>query len=107
MDAAQQYKECTGGGDPQGPALEWFRDILGEGGALAYLAHMAVRLSELHRVLDLGGGIFLHCDPAMSHYLRILLDQVFGDQNFAGEIIWKRAGAHNNVRRSLAQMPGS
>jgi DNA modification methylase len=103
-EAAQQYKECTSGGNPQGPALEWFRDLLGERGSLAYLAHMAVRLTELHRVLGPGGGLFLHCDPVMSHYLRILLDQVFGDRNFAAEIVWKRTGAHNNVKRGWARV---
>ena len=82
--AAQQYKDCTSAGSPQGAALEWFRGILGESGPLAYLAHMAARFSELHRVLGPAGGLFLHVDETMSHYLKILLDQVFGCENFAG-----------------------
>lgn len=103
-EAAQQYKECTAPGSPQAEILEYFRDVLGEGGPLAYLAHMAARLAELHRVLAPAGGIFLHCDPVMSHYLKILLDQTFGAGNFAAEIIWKRTSSHNNVKRNLARV---
>lgn len=97
-DAAQQYKELTVPGSPQGPALEWFRGILGENGALAYLAHMAARFPELHRVLGPQGGLFLHVDETMSHYLKILLDRVFGRGNFAGQIIWKRSSSHQTKR---------
>ena len=97
-DAAQHYKELTAPGSPQGPALEWFRDILGENGALAYLAHMAARFPELHRVLGPQGGLFLHVDDTMSHYLKILLDHVFGRGNFAGQIIWKRTSSHMTKR---------
>jgi site-specific DNA-methyltransferase (adenine-specific) len=96
--AAQGYKELTAPGSPQGPALEWFRGVLGESGALAYLAHMAARFPELHRVLSPDGGLFLHVDQTMSHYLKILLDHVFGAGNFAGQIIWKRTSAHTTKR---------
>jgi DNA modification methylase len=103
QDAAQQYKELTAPGSPQGPALEWFRGILGEKGALAYLVHMAARFPELHRVLGPQGGLFLHVDETMSHYLKILLDHVFGRGNFAGQIIWKRSSAHT-TKRGLGRM---
>ena len=55
---------------------------------------MAARFPELHRVLSPQGGLFLHVDDTMSHYLKILLDHVFGPANFAGQITWKRTSAH-------------
>lgn len=97
-DAAQEYKQLTAADTPLAAILEWFRSILGERGALAYLCHMALRLTELHRVLAPAGGIFLHCDPTMSHYLQILLDQVFGAPNLAARIAWKRTSAHSNAK---------
>ena len=53
-----------------------------------YLCYMAVRLLELHRVLKETGSLYLHCDPTMSHYLKLLLDVIFGEKNFINEIIW-------------------
>ncbi len=65
----------------------------------AYLSMMAIRLVELHRVLKPTGSIYLHCDPTASHYLKVLMDSVFGPANFVNEIIWQRTGAHNDARR--------
>lgn len=53
-----------------------------------YLCYMAIRLIELHRVLKNTGSLYLHCDPTMSHYLKILLDGIFGEKNFRNEIVW-------------------
>lgn len=66
---------------------------------MAYLAMMTPRLVELHRILKPTGSVYLHCDPTASHYLRMLLDGVFGQQNFKNEIIWKRTSAHSGTRR--------
>lgn len=66
------------------------RKVLGESDLMAYLTMMAVRLIELHRVLKPTGSLYLHCDPTASHYLKILNDAIFSDQNFINEIIWKR-----------------
>ena len=71
------------------------RSVLGENDMMAYLAMMAIRLLELHRVLKPTGSIYLHCDPSASHYLKIVLDQVFGLENFRNEIIWKRTSSHS------------
>jgi DNA modification methylase len=60
---------------------------------------MAIRMIELHRVLKPTGSLYLHCDPTASHYLKMLLDSVFGPAAFANEIIWKRTGAHGSSRR--------
>ncbi|MGI9310817.1 MAG: DNA-methyltransferase [bacterium] len=60
----------------------------GGNGMLAYLSYMAERLAEMKRILRSTGSIFLHCDPAASHYLKIVMDEVFGRKNFRNEIIW-------------------
>src|SRR5262245_58759152 len=54
---------------------------------MAYLVEMAVRLVELHRVLKPDGSLYLHCDPTASHYLRVILDAIFGAENFRNEIV--------------------
>jgi site-specific DNA-methyltransferase (adenine-specific) len=65
---------------------------------MAYLAMMAARLIELHRVLKPTGSLYLHCDPTASHYLKILLDAVFGKANFQNEVTWKRTGVHGHSK---------
>jgi len=79
--------------------LRALRSLLGENDMMAYLAMMAVRLLELHRVLKPTGSLYLHCDPTASHYLKILLDAIFGAKSFMNEIIWKRSHAHNSAKR--------
>lgn len=79
--------------------LKAMRSALGENDMMAYLAMMAVRLIELHRVLKPTGSLYLHCDPTASHYLKVILDAVFGAPMFRNEIIWKRANAHNDPKR--------
>lgn len=76
--------------------LRAMRSFLGDNDMMAYLAMMAVRLLELHRVLKPTGSLYLHCDPTASHYLKILLDAVFGTRQYVNEISWKRYGAHND-----------
>ena len=71
--------------------LQAFREYMGPTDMMAYITMMAIRLFELHRVLKSTGALYLHCDPTASHYLKILLDQVFGIKAFKNEIIWKRA----------------
>ena len=53
-----------------------------------YLAYMAIRLMECQRILKSTGSIYLHCDPTMSHHLKLLLDCIFGEKNFLNEVIW-------------------
>ena len=78
--------------------LRAMRSFLGENDMMAYLAMMAVRLIELHRVLKRTGSLYLHCDPTASHYLKILLDAVFGARNFKNEIDWKRTTTHSDAK---------
>jgi site-specific DNA-methyltransferase (adenine-specific) len=70
--------------------LRALRSFLGDNDMMAYIAMMAVRLLELHRVLKPTGSIFLHCDATASHYLKLLLDGMFGQPNYRNEIIWQR-----------------
>jgi site-specific DNA-methyltransferase (adenine-specific) len=65
-----------------------FRSFIGNNDMMAYLTMMCIRLIELKRVLKETGSIYLHCDPTASHYLKILMDSIFGKNNFRNEIIW-------------------
>jgi len=71
--------------------MKALRGFLGENDMMAYLTMMANRLLELHRVLKPTGSLYLHCDPTASHYLKIVLDGVFGKENYRNEISWKRS----------------
>jgi adenine specific DNA methylase Mod len=79
--------------------LRALRSFLKENDMMAYLAMMGVRLIELHRVLKAAGSLYLHCDPSASHYLKILLDSIFGQMNFINEIVWQRTSSHNDPKR--------
>ena len=79
--------------------IQAMRSFLGENDMMAYLTMMAQRMVELHRVLKDTGSIYLHCDPTASHYLKLLMDAVFGPENWRNEIIWKRTSAHNSATR--------
>ncbi len=74
------------------------RVFLGQSDMMAYLVMMAPRLIELRRALKRTGSLYLHCDPTASHYLKLLLDAIFGPQNFRSEITWKRTNAHNDSK---------
>ncbi len=75
------------------------RDFIGMNQMMAYLVMMAARLVELHRVLTPTGSLYLHCDPTASHYLKIVLDTIFGVEGFKNEITWQRTNAHNDPKR--------
>src|ERR1019366_2694056 len=86
--------------------MKAFRSFLGENDMMAYLTMMASRLLELHRVLKANGSIYLHCDPTASHYLKIVLDGVFGKLMYRSEISWKRSSAHNDAKQGRT-LPGN
>lgn len=75
------------------------RQFIGTNQMMAYLVMMAARLVELHRVLKPTGSLYLHCDPTASHYLKVVLDTIFGPERFVNEVVWKRASAHNDPKR--------
>jgi DNA modification methylase len=70
-----------------------------QGGIQVYVAWMRERMFDMHRILKPTGSIYLHCDPSASHYLKPMMDSIFGDRNFRNEIVWKRATAKNDPRR--------
>ncbi len=72
--------------------------FVGRNDVTAYLVMMTVRLIELHRVLKPTGSIYLHCDPTASHYLKVVMDTIFGPVNFKNEIVWKRTNVHSDSR---------
>ena len=80
------------------------RSGIGENQMMAYLVEMAVRLVELRRVLKTTGSLWLHCDPTASHYLKVLLDALFGAEQFRNEVIWKRSDSHNDAAQGARQM---
>ena len=81
--------------------MRGFHNTLGENDVMAYLVMMAPRLYHLWRVLKPTGSIYLHCDPTASHYLKLLLDGIFGAKNFKNEVIWQRASVKGDVRRKF------
>ena len=99
MDAERAYEEIVERGGRVSEAMRAFRTFLGHSDMMAYLAMMAPRLIELHRVLKVTGSIYLDCDPTASHYLKILMDGVFGRQNFVNEINWKCNKAHSDAKQ--------
>ncbi|MDQ3557561.1 MAG: restriction endonuclease [Gemmatimonadota bacterium] len=89
--SALAFQELIEGGPERAAGImAAFRAFLGESDMITYLAMMAPRLVELHRVLKPTGSLYLHCDPTASHYLKLLLDAVFGPESFRSEIIWER-----------------
>ena len=104
MTAAEAYEELVEAGGNVAQALVAFRWLLGETDMMAYLAMMAPRLVELQRVLKPTGSLYLHCDPTASHYLKLLLDSVFGGRNFRNEITWKRTHSHGDPRRRFGKI---
>ena len=80
-------------------AIEALMNLIERNQMMAYLVMMTARLVELHRVLKPTGSLYLHCDPTASHYLKIVLDAIFGAEHFRNEITWKRTWAHNDPKR--------
>ena len=89
----------TNGPERLGHLLQAMRGFLGQNDMMAYLTMMAQRMAELHRVLKPTGNIYLHCDPTASHYLKLLMDAVFGQGNYQNEITWKRFNFHADAKR--------
>jgi len=99
LDAEHAYQHVVEGGGQVADAMRAFRTFLGHSDMMAYLAMMAPRLIELKRVLKPTGSIYLHCDPTASHYLKMLMDSIFGPEAFRSEIIWKRTNTHSDAKR--------
>jgi site-specific DNA-methyltransferase (adenine-specific) len=98
-DAQDSYREIMESGGNTARFIDSLKTALRESDMMAYLVMMAIRLEELHRKLKPTGSLYLHCDPTASHYLKVVLDGVFGPAYFRSEVIWKRTSAHSAARR--------
>lgn len=104
LESEEAYHEIvTRGPKKQADLMQALRSFLGQNDMMAYLVMIAVRLVEMHRVLKSTGSIYLHCDPTASHYLKAIMDAVFGVRNFRNEIIWKRKSGRVFSRNSFGQ----
>lgn len=105
-DAERQYEYLTntaanGGRVPDSVStiVDALRHGIGTNQMMAYLTEMTVRLVELHRVLKPTGSLYLHCDPTASHYLKVVLDAIFGPERFLSEITWQRTATKGDAVR--------
>jgi DNA modification methylase len=101
QNAAEAFQEVVEKGGRVAQVMLAFKTFLGQSDMLAYLSMMAPRLIELRRVLKPTGSIYLHCDPTASHYLKMLLDSVFGPKRFLNEVVWKRSSAHSDTKQGM------
>ncbi len=84
---------------PASAAVLGLHSVLGDSGMMSYLSYMAERLYHAHRVLKATGSIYLHCDPNASHYLKVIMDQICGAENFQNEFIWYYGGGGASKKR--------
>jgi len=103
--AAAEFREATESGFPEGELIETLRHVFGDTSLVAYLSVMALRLRELHRVLKPTGSLYLHCDPTASHYLKMVLDCVFGQDCFNNDISWVRTVPKSDYREGAVNWP--
>ena len=103
QESAHTYEQVVEEGGRVAQVMIAFHTFLGGSDMMAYLAMMAPRLTQLHRVLKETGSIYLHCDPTASHYLKMLLDAIFSPWCFRSEIVWKRSSAHSDTKQGRKQ----
>ena len=97
--AEREFGEIVRGGNTNVSEIVLaLRRFLGENDVMAYVTMMANRLLEMHRVLKPTGSLYLHCDNTASHYLKIVLDGIFGAENYRNEITWKRTSTHSDSK---------
>lgn len=103
LESEATYHEVVKAGSRLAELMQTLRGFLGQNDLMAYLTMMAPRLAELHRVLKPAGSIYLHCDPTASHYLKLIMDSIFGPKRFLNEIVWKRSSAHSDTKQGMAR----
>jgi DNA modification methylase len=100
LESEAVYKEIvTSGPRKLAGLVQALLASLGRNDMMAYLVMIAIRLVELYRVLKPTGSIYLHCDPTASHYLKMVMDAIFGPLNFRNELVWKRSDAHSDAKQ--------
>ena len=106
IEAEQTYNDLlTEAPDRVAKMIESLRSFIGTNQMMAYLVMMAIRLTEMHRVLKPTGCIYLHCDPTASHYLKVVMDAIFGVENFTNEISWKRTTTKSDYPQGARNWP--
>jgi DNA modification methylase len=106
VEAEKEFAEIlTQANSELAEVVRSLRQFLGENDMMAYLVMMANRLLEMHRVLKPNGSLYLHCDPTSSHYLKVVLDGVFGHGNFINEVIWKRTSSKSDHTQGAKHRP--
>ena len=90
-ETEKEFTELKKNGGTIAEVMKGLKLVIGQNDLLAYLTMMAIRLKEMHLVLKDTGALYLHCDPTASHYLKLILDAIFGARNFRNEVIWERA----------------
>lgn len=98
-EADHSFQKVLGHGGQIAAVMNALTTALQRSDMMAYLAMMAARLIEIHRVMKPTASLYLHCDPTASHYLKIVLDAIFGPDRFLNEVIWKRTSAHSSAKR--------
>ncbi len=98
-EAEQTLKAVVTEGGNLSLLMDSLFQFLGRSDMMAYLTMMSIRLKELYRVMQPHGSLYLHCDSTASHYLKLLLDAIFGFSSFANEIVWKRTYSHGGAKR--------
>jgi site-specific DNA-methyltransferase (adenine-specific) len=100
IEAQETYEElCVNASDKVSKTIQALYMLVGTNQMMAYLVMMTARLVQLHRVLKSTGSLYLHCDPTASHYLKIVLDAIFGAEQFRNEIVWQRTSSHNDSKK--------
>ena len=103
LETEKAYQDVVrSGSEKLSNLIEAMRSFLGESDMMAYLTMMAQRIVELHRVLKETGSIYLHCDPTAGHYLKLLMDAVFGPGNFRSEVHWYYYNKMHDYRKSYS-----
>ncbi|HYM13911.1 MAG TPA: DNA methyltransferase [Bryobacterales bacterium] len=100
LESAGVYRDLVVNGPRKlADLLEALVRFLGHNDMMAYLVMMAARLVELRRVLKPTGSVYLHCDTSACHYLKLLMDAIFGVENYRNQITWKRTTAHSDAKQ--------
>lgn len=101
LQSARLYEEVVSGGGQPSAMLRGMREMIGTSDMLAYITMMTPRLIELHRVLKSTGSLYLHCDMTASHYIKVMLDSIFGVANSRNEIVWHYYNKMHDSRKKL------
>ncbi len=104
-ETERTFDEIAEHGGSVAVIVEALKFSLGRSDVMAYIVMMTIRLIELHRVLKPTGSLYLHCDPTASHYLKIILDTVFGVSNYINEVSWHRTTAKADYQQGAMHFP--